>query len=287
MEPEKVLMGIFVFLLVIYILVEFLVYNSHHDVVPTPTPIHTPTPSPVPVQYPTTVPVYLHTPSPGPEDVDAIQTGSPVDPLKGTSTDDEKKKLTRRQRRRARRQRRRWLKEHNKRRAEFETASGRKIPPLIWDKKLAEQAKKWAQYLVDKGQWRHPKSEEEIKKYMTMEGVCTMGPEGDQCGQNLATAMGSANSGRASNPSPRKSLKGWVDKECPLYNGKLTGEAGHYSQAMWANAKKVGCAIVKSKPFESNGRMFAKGGVAACNYDTGNIQGNHEFEDNVPPPGVC
>lgn len=180
-----------------------------------------------------------------------------------------------------------WLRLHNERRKKFKTATGERIPPLVWDEKLAKQAKSWAQWLVDNGKWRHPETDEENKKYMSMSGVCNMGSAGDECGQNLATAMGSSNSGSASDPSPEKSLKGWVDRECPMYDGTLTSKAGHYSQAMWAAATKVGCGIVKSKPFESNGRKHAKGGVAACNYDQGNITGAGFFKKNVPKPGDC
>lgn len=67
--------------------------------------------------------------------------------------------------------------------------------------------------------------------------------------------------------------------ECPNYKSvpskpsDFTGgpEIGYYTQVVWKDAKKVGCAAV--------------GSIAACLYDYGNMLG--EFDIDVPPPGKC
>ena len=107
---------------------------------------------------------------------------------------------------------------------------------------------------------------------------CTGGtkycPGSHKCGQNLRAVENM-------NLDPSSAVDSWYS-ECSRYDHIPTMsdfndmDVGHYTQVMWKNAKKVGCAI--------------SGDVANCLYDQGNIFSSSpelSFEGNVPPPNQC
>jgi len=149
-----------------------------------------------------------------------------------------------------------WLKAHEKYR------KGWSNKPLIWDEKLAIQAQNYAKTL----------SYNNIQ-HGDMCGNCSGSPclGGNKCGQNL----------RAVNNmkiDPESSVDSWYS-ECSNYNKVPTRDnwssygpkIGHYSQVMWKNTDRIGCAIVDD--------------VANCLYDSGNTFSSNKdlsFEGNLP-----
>jgi hypothetical protein len=149
-----------------------------------------------------------------------------------------------------------WLNAHEKYR------KGWSNKPLIWDKQLAIQARNYAKTL----------SYNNIQ-HGDMCGNCSGSscPGGNKCGQNL----------RAVNNmkiDPESSVDSWYS-ECSNYNKLPTRDnwssygpkIGHYSQVMWKNTDRIGCAIVDD--------------VANCLYDSGNTFSSNKdlsFEGNLP-----
>lgn len=148
-----------------------------------------------------------------------------------------------------------WLEAHNK----YRRVVG--YTDLIWDSDFAKQSKDYAEQLNNSGEFKHG-------NYNNKKCV---GPD-NNCGQNLEKVTYYGNSNITTNS---KAVDNWYN-ECsnytkiPINGNDMNGpKFGHYTQIMWKNAKKVGCASV--------------GGISACLYDVGNILG--EFEYNVPVPG--
>ena len=108
-----------------------------------------------------------------------------------------------------------YLEAHNEVRAK------KNIPALAWGPKLAHHAKVWADYLASHG--------------------CNLNHSGSKYGENLAKTW----SIRVY--SPHEVVGMWAGEES-AYNystnacdkGKV---CGHYTQIVWANTKKVGCAV--------------------------------------------
>ncbi|XVE96788.1 hypothetical protein REPUB_Repub02eG0253200 [Reevesia pubescens] len=123
-------------------------------------------------------------------------------------------------------------------------------PPMTWNYTLAYYAKQWAKKRVNDCKLIH-----------------SYGPYGE----NLFW-------GGASHWSPSAVVKSWVDEKFyydPKSNSCAKGQmCGHYTQVIWKNTIRVGCARVKCY----NG----KGLYVICNYDPpGNYVNEHPFGDLV------
>ncbi|KAI3715937.1 hypothetical protein L6452_22929 [Arctium lappa] len=117
------------------------------------------------------------------------------------------------------------------------------LPPLCWDPELAKAAESWAQQRKD----------------------CKMIHSG-RSGENMA-------SGPDINGS--YAVQMWVD-ERPNYDykeNKCTKDmCGHYTQVVWRNTERVGCARVKCDPPDNPCYLVV------CNYDPpGNVVGEHPY----------
>jgi len=132
---------------------------------------------------------------------------------------------------------REMLSAHNSVRAEV------RVPPLEWSDSLAGVAQKWANELVNKHQFSHNPN----VKY----------------GENLFEITG------ATAPAALV-VKSWAS-ESRSYNyasNSCSGRCGHYTQLVWRNTKKVGCAVARA-----GGRE-----VWVCNYDPpGNWVGQRPY----------
>lgn len=157
------------------------------------------------------------------------------------------------------------------------------LPPLKWDKKLTQYAKDWGEFLKENENCsiRHPiNSQQEKNKYIP-----------NNIGQNLYVAHG-----YPEDPSSAlDAVKKWYD-ECNIYNPPKKGqsipdrfmEVGHFTQLMWKDAQKVGCARTDcpKKLRDNNGNFVeGKGSIITCNYDKGNI--GTQFNIQVPWPVKC
>lgn len=136
-----------------------------------------------------------------------------------------------------------WIKKHNFYRSKVG------YPGLNWSEELAQQSERYAKQLNSSGEFKHGDYNN---------SNCFQ----KKCGQNLEKTIGVNASVNA--------VDNWYN-ECNKYTGKFSEDAGHYTQLIWKDAKKVGCASV--------------GTIAACLYDKGNILG--EFVENVPEMGSC
>lgn len=129
---------------------------------------------------------------------------------------------------------------HNKWRKELN------LPPLEWSNELAEVAQKWANKLKRQG--------------------CKMKHSTSSYGENLYWSSGM-------NTTPEDVVDSWASekKYFNFKKKKCNGawyKCGHYTQVIWKNTKKVGCAMVKC----GNQQVWV------CNYDpAGNYTGEAPY----------
>jgi uncharacterized protein YkwD len=125
--------------------------------------------------------------------------------------------------------------------------AGVKVPPLLWAEGLAAVAQKWADQLLARRKFEHS-------------------PD-SRYGENLFTITGAA-------ANPALVVKNWA-AESRNYNYRTntcSGVCGHYTQIVWRNTKRVGCAVARGGDRE----------VWVCNYDPpGNFVGERPYD---PPP---
>lgn len=127
-----------------------------------------------------------------------------------------------------------------------------RVPPLQWDAKLAQGAATWANHLARLGRMEHSPDKQRP----------------DQ-GENLW--MGTAGAYR-----PEDMVGSWVAerryfRNQPSPNFSTTGnwaDVGHYSQIVWRDTKRVGCAIGRGRGDE----------VLVCRYQpAGNWDGERAY----------
>lgn len=108
------------------------------------------------------------------------------------------------------------------------------VPPLTWSDQLQGVAQQWADSLLASGEFRHR--------------------EKSNYGENLCDVRG----GRA---SPAQVVDDWTTEAKDYDAEKNTCRAGvvcgHYTQVVWRNTKRVGCAAASARGRE----------VWVCNYD--------------------
>ncbi len=99
------------------------------------------------------------------------------------------------------------------------------VPPLVWNKTLAADAKTYAEHLIATGKFEHPSTE----------WVAThpMSPEGE----NLAARSPQSPTNLA------QMAEGWVNEKNNYHGepGDFNG-VGHYTQMVWKGTTQVGCA---------------------------------------------
>lgn len=191
---------------------------------------------------------------------------------------------------------------HNKARRE------NNYPELVWDKQLKQRALDWTKHLQSKGNnqcnemFRHPGTDEgtmeEKVKYLQYNAA-----KGRSDGQNISKKYGVKVEGDKTTgmpDSPENAVTGWYD-ECKLYDSKNQDsqgfprnsmQVGHYTQMMWKDAKKIGCAEVpcNGPDIKSGNTVYPQtGSVIYCNYDKGNLNmpGRNMYLENVPSKPRC
>lgn len=167
------------------------------------------------------------------------------------------------------------------------------LEPLVWDDALKKKAEDWANYLAKQtdfkcSDYRHPGTGihgTEAEKNIFVPGTT---------GQNLYTAYGlKFENGKYfpfDNASGGDAVQKWYD-ECSVYNtpppGKLSPsnflEVGHYTQLVWKDTKKLGCAFIPCTEPMPQGK--AGGKMVVCDYDVGNIEG--KFADQASKATRC
>ncbi|HLL31164.1 MAG TPA: CAP domain-containing protein, partial [Allosphingosinicella sp.] len=141
----------------------------------------------------------------------------------------------------------RLLAAHNRERS----AAG--IPALAWDTVLAAEAASWGRQLGASGEFEHAPDR---------------GGEDPQ-GENLWAGTRGAY-------APEEMVEGWIEEKKYFRPGRFpdnsaTGDfadVGHYTQLMWHESDRVGCALAEGAVEE----------VLVCRYRTaGNVVGERPF----------
>ncbi|HYE29022.1 MAG TPA: CAP domain-containing protein [Allosphingosinicella sp.] len=140
----------------------------------------------------------------------------------------------------------RLLAAHNRERS----AAG--VPPLAWDPALAAEAAAWGERLAAAGAFEHDEAD-----------------AADPQGENLWAGTRGA-------WSPEEMVGGWIEEKRHFRPGRfpdnsVTGDfadVGHYTQLMWRETDRVGCALAAGTEEE----------VLVCRYRTaGNVVGEVPF----------
>lgn len=138
------------------------------------------------------------------------------------------------------------------------------VPNLVWDNGLANFALRWA-------------------NNCNAPAAHSGGPHGE----NLLTAWIPKNN-KYEYPSYSVVFNSWYAEELKKYNFARPGfyhETGHFTQVVWKNTKKVGCAWTTANCLanKKTQRVYKM----VCEYEPrGNIEGNNHqwFRENVFPP---
>jgi len=118
------------------------------------------------------------------------------------------------------------------------------VPPLEWSDKLAVVAQNWANTLMQRKEFQHQKK--------------------NRYGENLFEIFGAP-------ATPAQVTAKWAD-EAAHFNyksNKCTGGAcGHYTQMVWRDTKRMGCAVARAPGRE----------IWVCEYDPpGNYIGQRPY----------
>jgi len=178
------------------------------------------------------------------------------------------------------------------------------LTPLVWDSSLQTKAQDWVKFLVEKdqngmctkdGRNRHPgegtrATPEEKETYLPknwgqnifQSNGAKITPEGKPVPYDPSTPIGSVNAWYKeckdyTNKMDKQGVPvGWYNSEKPI---------GHFTQLMWKDARKLGCAsfpCYSDNFILKNEKIKTKGSVYVCNYDKGNVAG--QFKEQVKWP---
>ena len=128
------------------------------------------------------------------------------------------------------------------------------ISPLKWDEDLAADAAEWGEHLAELGDLEHYPDDPD---------------DPDPQGENLFL-------GTRGHFAPEAMVGAWIEEKKHFKPGifpanSRTGDlddVGHYTQLMWRDTGRVGCAVVKSSEYD----------VLVCRYSqAGNVMGERPF----------
>lgn len=149
---------------------------------------------------------------------------------------------------------------HNARRGTFPNPTP--IPALgdlVWDSALTDIAAGYAAQCT----WDHNDNRSD-----TYPGYV---------GENLALFS----SGWAVSTLAESTLSNWVEDEMPDYDyasNSCSGTCGHYTQVVWRDTQRVGCAVQQCGTFTNLGSAWDNGYIVVCNYSPGgNISGQQPY----------
>jgi uncharacterized protein YkwD len=117
------------------------------------------------------------------------------------------------------------------------------VPALVWSEPLAGFAQEWANTLASRGQFFHRRN--------------------SLYGENLFEITGARS-------APAEVVNQWASESRNYHYSSNTcrGVCGHYTQIIWRDTRKVGCAAARSGRTE----------VWVCNYDPpGNWIGKYPY----------
>lgn len=149
---------------------------------------------------------------------------------------------------------------HNARRGTFPNPTPvPAIPDLEWDDALADIAAGYAAQCT----WEH-----NANRSANYPGYV---------GENLALFS----SGWPTSSLVASTLTNWVENEMSDYNyaaNSCSGVCGHYTQVVWRNTQKVGCAVKQCGSFTNLNSSWNNGHLLVCNYSPGgNYSGQRPY----------
>jgi hypothetical protein len=149
---------------------------------------------------------------------------------------------------------------HNARRGTFPAPTPvPAIPDLEWDQDLADIAAGYAAQCT----WAH-----NVNRSNNYPGYV---------GENLALFS----SGWPVSSLVESTLTNWVENEMPDYNyasNSCSGVCGHYTQVVWRNTHRVGCALRQCATFSNLNSTWNNGYLLVCNYSPGgNYSGQRPY----------
>ncbi|XP_028810689.1 GLIPR1-like protein 1 [Denticeps clupeoides] len=137
---------------------------------------------------------------------------------------------------------------------------------MTWDDALAVTAQAWARFCIRK----HNIYLREAKR---------VHPTFPSVGENLWFGY------PPSHFSVELAMKNWVNDELKYYNygpNACSTVCGHYTQAVWADSYKVGCAV-QICPNGVEGFSTKESALFVCNYaPAGNLNGARPYEEGKP-----
>lgn len=128
------------------------------------------------------------------------------------------------------------------------------IAPLAWDAELAADAAEWGEHLAELGDLEHYPDDPD---------------DPDPQGENLFL-------GTKGHFAPEAMVGAWIEEKKHFKPGifpanSRTGDlddVGHYTQLMWRDTGRVGCAVVKNSDYD----------FLVCRYSqAGNVMGERPF----------
>ncbi|MED6239087.1 hypothetical protein ATANTOWER_001628 [Ataeniobius toweri] len=141
---------------------------------------------------------------------------------------------------------------------------------MSWDEALAVTARAWARHC-------------DFQHNIYLKEVQRVHPTFPSVGENLWTAY------PPSIFSVKRAIQSWVNesKDYSYQRNNCTHVCGHYTQVVWANSYKVGCAVQLCpngvKTFTAH-----EGAIFVCNYSPGgNVIGRRPYETNAAPCSRC
>jgi len=117
------------------------------------------------------------------------------------------------------------------------------VPPLVWSDRLEEIAEDWAKILLSRREFSHR-------------------PNG-KLGENLFAITGARS-------STAEVIRVWANesRDYDYRSNRCRNVCGHYTQIVWSDTKKVGCAVARDNRRE----------IWVCNYDPpGNWVGHRPY----------
>lgn len=141
---------------------------------------------------------------------------------------------------------------------------------LTWDETIAEDAQSYADEMAASGRWDHDPKNQKTDGTGYVNGVY---------GENLYTST--------AKPTLKVAIDAWVDEEQYYTYGNIGDDAtcesgqmcGHYTQVIWKDTSKVGCAM--SKYLKDSGLSSGPDKnwyIVVCKYQTaGNVSGQKPY----------
>lgn len=259
--------------------------STPSSIMPSPSPSPaSPSPEPVSTPAPVSTPSPVSTPAPtSTPPLTALDCGGISGGISNNALDDRAKEYL--------------LCKHNESRSEVALGLfvgrnallpfAQNMQKLQWDSKLEEVAQLWANQCV----WQH--NSDRQSEYNALSPTSSQGEQlsnsesvGENIAYNASSSLKSANIEQALN-----GYNNWVDEGNDWAFGRISdaqtcrGVCGHFTQIIWANTYKVGCAV---NFCEAGTLSSLPATYLVCNYaSAGNFTSQSPYQETDSIAEVC